>query len=262
MINKKPSKKINLANYLLLMPAIMSLVLIAGISRAEFTGKGVIKAISDLPLSQLPDIFNKQPEADKKLANNARIELSAPSGLQNTVHNSVLDTIKNMNGVVTDARKNQDDIVVKGYLNSDTTDKAQPLYVVDGKRMTTAKLDLKPEDIATVNVYKGESATTQYGAAGKNGVIEIRTKSASAGQSTDNSKSNVSVAYGPNQNQNVSLADIDNILIILDGKEISQAVLDQVKVSSIGSIDILKGSAAVNKYGEKGKKGVIVITSK
>lgn len=262
MINKKPSNRINLTNYLLLLPAIMLLVLIAGISRAEFTGKGVVEAITDLPLSPLPQIFNKEFEAEKDIAKNAENEPNTRIESQNAGLNSVLDTNKNIKVVVTNARKNQDDIVVKGYLNSDTTDKSQPLYVVDGKRMTTAKLDLKPEDIATVNVYKGESATTLYGAAGKNGVIEIRTKSASAGQSTDNSKSNVSVAYGSNQNQNISLTDIDAELLILDGKEITRADLDQVKVSSIGSIDILKGSAAVNKYGEKGKKGVIVITSK
>ncbi len=261
MINKKPSNRINLTNYVLLLPAIMFLVLIAGISRAEFTRKGVVEAITNLPLSPLPQILNKQLEAEKNIANNTS-EPITNSKSRNAEYQSVLDTNKNPNGVVTRVRNSQEEIVVKGNLQLDTANKSQPLYVVDGKRMTTAKINLNPEDIATVNVYKGESATTLYGAAGKNSVVEIRTMLASSGQTTDSSKSNITVAHGSTQNQNVSLADIDKQLIILNGKEITKSELDQLKVSSIGSINILKGPAAVSKYGEKGERGVIVITTK
>lgn len=250
MINKKPSSLINLTNYLLLLPAIMLLVLIAGISRAEFTGKGVVEAMIDLPLSPLPHIFNKEAEEDKKTADNAQTDLSTPSGSKSTLHNSVLDTNKNLIGVVTSVRKSPDDIVGKVIIKLDTANRSQPLYVVDGKRMTSSKFNLKPEDIATVNVYKGESAMSQYGATDKNGVIEIRTKS------------NIAVAHGSTQNQTVSMADIDNKLIILDGKEITKSDLDQLKVSSISTINILNGNAAISLYGEKGINGVIIITTK
>jgi TonB-dependent SusC/RagA subfamily outer membrane receptor len=58
----------------------------------------------------------------------------------------------------------------------------EPLYVIDGvmlgKDVAQEALNLmaKPNDIATVNVLKGQSAITLYGEKGKNGVIEIHTK--------------------------------------------------------------------------------------
>jgi TonB-dependent SusC/RagA subfamily outer membrane receptor len=60
--------------------------------------------------------------------------------------------------------------------------KPQPLYVIDGKeqpyQMKQEDLNrmLKPEDIESVNVWKGDSATARYGYRGKYGVVEITTK--------------------------------------------------------------------------------------
>ncbi len=53
----------------------------------------------------------------------------------------------------------------------------KPLFVIDGK-VVVEKLtkDLDPNDIATVNVLKGEKAITKYGKDGENGVVEIITK--------------------------------------------------------------------------------------
>ena len=53
----------------------------------------------------------------------------------------------------------------------------QPLYVVDGEiKDKNALAALSPNDIATVDVFKGESAITAYGEKGKYGVIKIMTK--------------------------------------------------------------------------------------
>ena len=54
----------------------------------------------------------------------------------------------------------------------------------------------------------------------------------------------------------------DDKLIIPDGKEINKSDLDQLKVGSISTMKFLKGTAAVNIYGEKGINGVIIITTK
>lgn len=51
-------------------------------------------------------------------------------------------------------------------------------------------------------------------------------------------------------------------LIILDGREISQAEMQQVSPKTIESINVLKGESAAAKYGEKAKNGVVEITSK
>lgn len=51
-------------------------------------------------------------------------------------------------------------------------------------------------------------------------------------------------------------------IYILNGKEISEIEMKQLKSSDIERIDVLKDKSAMEKYGEKGKNGVIIITSK
>ncbi|QCE42015.1 M56 family metallopeptidase [Psychroserpens sp. NJDZ02] len=51
----------------------------------------------------------------------------------------------------------------------------KPLYVIDGK-ITEGKLDIEPENIASISVLKGDMATKKYGSKGKHGVIEITLK--------------------------------------------------------------------------------------
>lgn len=109
---------------------------------------------------------------------------------------------------------------------------------------------------------KGTSATSIYGIEGKNGVVDIKTKSFTI----PNLNSNVEVAKtlgnSLNQNQNISLGNIDKALIILDGKEISKAEVNLLKVASIESISVIKGTQATLKYGEKASVGVVLITTK
>ncbi|MEO3405228.1 TonB family protein [Mucilaginibacter sp. CAU 1740] len=63
---------------------------------------------------------------------------------------------------------------------NDNLTAAQPLYVVDGNvQNKNFVLDgLKPEDIESISVLKGESAKAIYGSKGSNGVILIATKAA------------------------------------------------------------------------------------
>jgi bla regulator protein blaR1 len=51
-------------------------------------------------------------------------------------------------------------------------------------------------------------------------------------------------------------------LFILDGKEITTENMDDIDPNDIESISVLKGDAAIKKYGEKGKNGVVIITTK
>jgi len=51
-------------------------------------------------------------------------------------------------------------------------------------------------------------------------------------------------------------------LIILDGKEVSQDRMQTINPNSIEKIDVLKDASATAIYGDKGKNGVILITSK
>ncbi|WP_111706677.1 M56 family metallopeptidase [Lutibacter citreus] len=65
-----------------------------------------------------------------------------------------------------------------------------------------------------------------------------------------------------------TLLDLDNMstedkpLFILDGKEITEEEQKNIKPDEIKRIDVLKGEAAIKKYGVKGENGVVEITSK
>jgi TonB family protein len=51
-------------------------------------------------------------------------------------------------------------------------------------------------------------------------------------------------------------------LIIVDGKEVEKSKLEEIDPKSIDSITVIKDKPAIEKYGDKGKNGVIVITLK
>ena len=65
-----------------------------------------------------------------------------------------------------------------GFFFVDTDKDRQPLFIVDGKEMERSDFQeaLKPDQIATINVLKGESAMKKYGEKGKDGVVEVTTK--------------------------------------------------------------------------------------
>jgi len=96
--------------------------------------------------------------------------------------------------------------------------------------------DIDPNTIQSMSVSKDEQAIEKYGEKGKEGVIEIATKSAL---------------------QN------NQPLYILDGKVLDRAPsFDDLSPKNIASVEVLKNESATALYGEKGKNGVIVITSK
>ena len=135
-----------------------------------------------------------------------------------------------------------------GISNTSISTKAPPIYIIDGKEVDSFKAnDLKTDEIKSMSVLKGDDAINRYGAKGKNGVIEIITKNAITKKTTVISlKSNSSIDREP--------------LYIYDGKEIKKG--DVKDANDIESMTVIKGKEAVDKYGERGKDGVIVIISK
>ena len=115
------------------------------------------------------------------------------------------------------------------------------LIVVDGKEVPEEEmLKIKSEDVAGVNILApGSKAAEAYGEKGHSGVILIETKTAK----------NLSVATNP--------------LVVVDGKEASYEELGKIVPEKIDNVTVLKsGSEAANSYGEKGKNGVILVTTK
>ena len=63
---------------------------------------------------------------------------------------------------------------------------------------------------------------------------------------------------------NVGSEDTDKPLIVLDGVEkgFGMDVISTIKPQDIKSIEVLKEQSAMSLYGDKGKNGVIIITTK
>lgn len=116
-----------------------------------------------------------------------------------------------------------------------------PLVIVNGVQTNLKVNNLDPNTIESVNVLKGESATAIYGPAGKDGVIQIRTK---GGDKTDLLRINDKEP-----------------LIIVDGKEYDSDI-NSIDANSIKVISVHKTGPVTDQYGEKGKNGVIIITTK
>lgn len=104
-------------------------------------------------------------------------------------------------------------VVIRGY--SSLTGSNQPLFVVDGVPFNTNTnkdngtndfleggqatssrfLDLDPNNIASISVLKGLSATVTYGEQGRNGVILITTKNGSAARANQKTSVTLSQSY-------------------------------------------------------------------
>jgi len=163
-----------------------------------------------------------------------------------------------------------EDIRVVGY---GTLNGAKPLVIVDGKESLHGMNSVNVSDIHTIQVLKDASATAIYGDKGKEGVILITTKEYAAShknemsvrkdeiKSTDSDEKKLT-----NKNLEVRIAGYGTLngakpLIIVDGKE-SPHGMSSVDIQDVSNISVLKDASSTAVYGNKGKDGVILITTK
>lgn len=120
-----------------------------------------------------------------------------------------------------------------------------PLFIIDNKdssKTTFDSIGIDPKKIHSVSVLKGAKAIKAYGEKGKNGVVIIVTKKGNASNST--------------------LKTQGSPLYIIDGKKVKKIDFEKLNSDNIKKFDVLKDSSAIKKYGNKGKHGVIEITTK
>jgi len=135
--------------------------------------------------------------------------------------------------------------------------KKKPLYIIDDviqDENFDPRKDLVPDQIKSIDVLKDEKAKIIYGSKGVNGVVLIHTKAAKTLEAEkDTSKRKMETPhYFPETAP----------LFILDGKEIEEEEFKKLDVNSIELINVFKDKSAVGKYGDKGKNGVVEITTK
>lgn len=148
---------------------------------------------------------------------------------------------------------------------------AKPLFIVDGVQMENWQLEtLSANDIQSITVLKDRHAVALYGAKGANGVLLITTK-----KSNSRALDTVTVVSVPSTAidhrkdtlaTNVIIRPSDSAaskpLYYLDGVEISPEEMKTLNPAEIESLNVLKGESAIEKYGNKGRNGVILIQTK
>lgn len=135
-------------------------------------------------------------------------------------------------------------------------EKENYIYVIDGKEFDIEPDQLEqivaPGDIENVTIYKGQDVISKTGNQDGDVLIEINTKSGVTQEKKEN-------GFGS------GLDNDKDPLFILDGEELpadAQPILQQVEPNDIGHINVYRGEQAIEKFGEKGKHGVVEIFTK
>ncbi|WP_426327210.1 TonB-dependent receptor plug domain-containing protein [Pedobacter sp. R-06] len=159
----------------------------------------------------------------------------------------------------------------------------EPIVVIDGNKQfvrgTTSLSEIDKENIEAINILKDSLAVAKYGADGFAGVIEITTKNTTGSNLLKgkpikpidlnlNGKASGFHILPPSDDQTpvkkryLLKRDFDTKakpLYVVDGKEVPDLNLNE---ESIESIEVLKDSSARSLHGDKGKNGVVIITTK
>ena len=185
-----------------------------------------------------------------------------------TTTSPVITEQNNNNTNTVHTQNNGDEIKLK-------TDNAkkEPLYVVDGKIVNKKETNLNTKNIDTVNILKGETASTKYGDKGKNGVVEVISKKNNPWSvnyevteiktiKTINTKEDD--VFISNQLNNIysNKSNSEKALLIVNGKKTNAKDINSIDPNSIVNISVLKDKKAIDAYGEEGKNGVIIVTTK
>ena len=149
----------------------------------------------------------------------------------------------------------------------------KPLFILDGKEISIEEFNgLNPNCVEDLKLIKGEAAVNKYGEKAANGVLVITSKKDTPqevvvsgftvvrkGDVTTEPIANLDLAV---KAVNLNAVNQGNLLLILDGIEISEEKLKSLDPNSIEKLELRKGETMKMLYGEKAADGVLVITSK
>jgi TonB-dependent SusC/RagA subfamily outer membrane receptor len=319
MMNKKQSSRYGLATYALVIPILLfSMVISVAFAQNKlpgkksnskttsvsflldvFSGKKPLilldgKEIDKKTMDKIPadeiltvNIF-KNEDATKRYGDKGKdgvIMITSKSGakiaLDKKQYDVKLDAEKlSTEKIALDKKQYDEKVYSEGVakINSGFPDN---VYVeIDGVPADKDGLNhLDPARIESMDVLKGEKATSVYGEKGKGGVIRITTRKISLNLSPAGSSSSSSsisslgnvivVGNGSSTGSSVDVTGFKkpvvspkDAYILLDGKEINSDQMEAINPEDILTVDVLKDKSATAIYGEKGKKGVILITLK
>ena len=165
------------------------------------------------------------------------------------------------NGVVEVTTKDSAISIIKVKGNGS---KQQPLFIVDGEQ-TEGVEDIDPDEIEKIEILKGKQAVLTYGEEAKSGVVVVTSKGKNSEVETDAEVVIVKLEDVSTEGSVVKIkgeVGEDEPLYIIDGEELSNSEFKKVRPKEIKAMTVLKGNDAIEKYGDKGKNGVILIKLK
>ncbi|MDQ0106119.1 TonB-dependent SusC/RagA subfamily outer membrane receptor [Chitinophaga terrae (ex Kim and Jung 2007)] len=254
MMNSKRSSRYQLLRYLVLGSLAGGMVLLLNYSKAS----------SLIPASILP-------------ASGHAVEETVP------VPPAAVDTSTPKKAPVVKKVTKDDGVSLRGVKPG-----KEPIYIINGKKATREELDAlqKSDKIKSISVFKGDNEGAKkyidkYGEQAKNGVIVIELKDGSTTSTNDRLEPvvveghakgvaavkqdtpSVRVVLRDKENQDKFQALAAEALVIVDGVPVDpeKDKWSQINPDKISSINVLKDESAIAIYGERAKKGVILITT-
>jgi bla regulator protein BlaR1 len=156
--------------------------------------------------------------------------------------------------IIDDGAKTTDTKIVS-IVTKDGTKKA---IVTDGGTVREVRIrDAKDTIKSTINFTYHMNDDTA-----KNTVYKIETKYTTKDGVTTSTPHTLNYAFVKTQEGEHSYANLDDKLIMIDGKEASAKDLKKLSMSDAESISVNKSKEMIAKYGEKARNGVIFITTK
>jgi TonB-linked SusC/RagA family outer membrane protein len=175
------------------------------LSEVVVTAQGIVrekKALGYAVTTVSADMINNRPEADVSRVLQGKapgVNITSTGGISGSGTNITIRGYKSATG------SNQPLFVVDGVPFNSGTNSANG-FTTGGQTTSSRMLDIDPNNIESVSVLKGLSATVLYGDQGRNGVILITTKSGGGKKRT----SEVSLNQSFFQNTIASLPDYQN----------------------------------------------------
>ena len=141
-----------------------------------------------------------------------------------------------------------------------------PLIVIDGveKGVGADKLQaVNPQDVKSIEILQPENAVARFGEKAKEGAIIVTTKKGEHKETVEGATYDATLTYSHVKSV-IAPKEGTSPLIIIDGEEKGndQSILNQLDVQDIQTISVLKDESAVQQFGEKGREGVVIVTTK
>jgi TonB-dependent SusC/RagA subfamily outer membrane receptor len=186
--------------------------------------------------------------ADKALVGK-KLQMDFEFILQKKVSKNSTNLSKEWEGRTTNVINSKGDefsvVVSEGRVQLQGPKNNQPLFVLDGNEVswsTIAGLDLN--EVRAIGHSPAGNYIKSINANAVDGAFLFHTQKFFEARKTQKN-------YVPSEPS----------MYLLDGEEVSKEVMDKIDVDKITNVNVLKGQAAVDKYGERAKDGVVEIAT-